>query len=108
MHVITRVEKGKFAKGVSANPKGRPPIDRELKELLAEHGPKAVQVLVTCMTNKKLRPELRLKAACEVLDRLYGKARQVTDVNVSDNVAGFISAELLAASRMGATEGTSD
>lgn len=69
-----------FVKGVSGNPKGRPPMDREIKEKLSKFGPKAMRVISELLDD--VDPEIRFKAAREILDRLYGKPRQQTALSV--------------------------
>lgn len=44
------------------------------KRLLATQTPQAVQVLVTLMLDEGQKPELRMKAAESILDRVCGKA----------------------------------
>ena len=44
------------------------------RELLLTSGVAAVGVIVALMQNEELKPELRLKAAESILDRLSGKA----------------------------------
>ncbi len=44
------------------------------RELLQASGAAAVGVIVALMQNEELKPELRLKAAESILDRLSGKA----------------------------------
>lgn len=44
------------------------------RELLLTSGAEAVRVIVALMQNEELKPELRLKAAESILDRLSGKA----------------------------------
>lgn len=44
------------------------------RELLLTSGAAAVRVIVALMQNEELKPELRLKAAESILDRLSGKA----------------------------------
>ncbi len=50
--------------------KGRSP---SAAELLMTSGAAAVQVIVSLMQDRDLKPELRLKAAESILDRLSGK-----------------------------------
>lgn len=62
---------GKFAKGKSGNPGGRPAITSEVRELARHSAPKAFERIVKLMDDKN--PRIALAAANTVLDRAYGK-----------------------------------
>jgi hypothetical protein len=66
-----------FAKGQSGNPNGRPPgtTTKKIAEELRAHLPKAIETLLQLMDSET--DSVRLKAATEVLDRVYGKPAQV-------------------------------
>jgi Family of unknown function (DUF5681) len=65
-----------FQKGQSGNPGGRPKVVAEVRELAREHTSKAVETLVSIMTNHKAAPAARVSAANALLDRGYGKPPQ--------------------------------
>ena len=65
-----------FQKGQSGNPGGRPKVVAEVRELAREHTSKAVETLVSIMTNTKAAPAARVSAANALLDRGYGKPPQ--------------------------------
>ena len=65
-----------FEKGQSDNPGGRPKVVAEVKELAREHTGKAIETLVSIMTNPKTAPAARVSAANALLDRGYGKPPQ--------------------------------
>jgi hypothetical protein len=67
----------KFEKGQSGNPAGRPPgtTTKKISEELRAHLPKAIETLLQLMDSET--DSVRLKAATEVLDRVYGKPAQV-------------------------------
>jgi hypothetical protein len=77
---IARTARGYFAPGVSGNPRGRPPLPREMKEVLECAAPRAIARLIELIESD----DERVAAACanSVLDRLYGKPTQVTDAKV--------------------------
>lgn len=77
---VTRTARGYFAPGVSGNPHGRPPLPREMKEVLESAAPRAIARLIELIESD----DERVAAACanSVLDRLYGKPTHVTDAKV--------------------------
>jgi thioredoxin reductase len=62
-----------FKKGQSGNPGGRPKVVAEVKELARKPTGKAIETLVSIMTNPKAAPAARVSAANALLDRGYGK-----------------------------------
>ena len=76
-----RDKTGRFIAGRSGNPTGRPKIPDDVKEATRAACPKAVAVLVELLDDKKSL--IRLEAAKTLLDRGYGKAVQMQDVNLA-------------------------
>lgn len=70
-------------KGVSLNPSGRKPVPQEVKDILAAATPAAARALVELIAPKN-DPKVRLRASEIILDRVYGKATQSVDVQVTD------------------------
>lgn len=68
-----------FRKGQTGNPKGRPKVPTEVKEILKAAAPGAAKLLVEMVADETQKPELRIKCAETVLDRVYGKAVQPID-----------------------------
>ena len=67
-----------FEKGKSGNPGGRPREVAEVRELAKNHGPAAIQRLVTLMSSDNERTAV---AACEaILNRGYGRPAQSVTV----------------------------
>jgi len=75
---------GKFVKGQSGNPKGRPAVVKEIRELAQQHGTKAVEVLASLMNDVAQDGRVRIAAARELLDRGYGKASQHIEVTPTE------------------------
>jgi hypothetical protein len=57
-----------FQKGQSGNPGGRPKVVAEVRELARQHTSKAVETLVSIMSNHKAAPAARVSAANALLD----------------------------------------
>ena len=72
-----------FEKGKSGNPGGRPREVAEVRELAKNHGPAAIQRLVTLMSSDNERTAV---AACEaILNRGYGRPAQSVTVAGEEN-----------------------
>ena len=69
---MSRLSNGHFAKGVSGNPGGRPPIPEDVKAMLKNLVPDAVRALHAAVNGDDAR--LSVVAAQTILDRVYGKA----------------------------------
>ena len=67
---------GKWAKGESGNPGGRPKVLAGLRELARQHAPAAINELVRLAT-KAESEVVRVAAIRELLDRGYGKAGEL-------------------------------
>ena len=81
-----RDKSGKFVKGNSANPGGRPKMDDETKEILKAAAPDAAKLMVKMMNDPKIQPKLRMQAAEVVMDRVYGKATQPIEGSVDNHI----------------------
>lgn len=71
-----RDKKGRFVKGRSGNPKGRPKTDEDLKLALLPFVPVCIDALRDILTSELARPQDKLKAIELVFDRVYGKPPQ--------------------------------
>jgi hypothetical protein len=66
-----------FTPGQSGNPRGRPKIDPDVRNLARRHAPDALAKLIALMSHP--RPEIALRACEAVLDRAYGKVALVSE-----------------------------
>ncbi|WP_426313499.1 DUF5681 domain-containing protein [Methylobacterium fujisawaense] len=89
-----------FKKGRSGNPKGRPPIIREVQELAREYTDEAIEQLVSIGRDEKINGSARVQAWNSVLDRGWGRPKQSVDVKVDHNASGLANAIAAAQERM--------
>lgn len=68
-----------FKPGISGNPSGRPKSDRVLQELAKAHTTDAINALVEIFHSKRAPASARVKAACALLDRAWGKPHQYVE-----------------------------
>lgn len=71
---------GKFAKGQSGNPGGRPKLPEEIKEIARASSGDAFKRVVELMDSAD-DERVQLAAAKEVLDRAFGKPAQAMEVS---------------------------
>lgn len=80
-----RDKHGRFIKGVSGNPNGRPKDDT-VKDRLFPLVPKSIERLQQILDNPDSLPRDVIKVAEIVLDRVYGKAYQSVDVGLDKEI----------------------
>jgi hypothetical protein len=84
-------KRGRFQKGQSGNPGGRPKDLNRIRELARSYADEAIETLVKLMRDKRASATGRAGAAVSILDRGYGKPTQV--VEAAMNVEYHISDE---------------
>lgn len=71
-----RDARGRFLKGKSGNPGGRPAVPDEVKTMLKAAAPGAVQLLIDTIADEGVKIDLRIACAERLLERVYGKPAQ--------------------------------
>ena len=69
-----RDAKGRFTKGNSGNPTGRPTMPTDVKQRLISLLPKAIDTIQSMIEDEHCKPEVRIKAAEMIVERNLGKA----------------------------------
>ena len=90
----------KFRKGQRGTPGGRPKVLGEVQELARQHAPTVIVELARLALRAKSETA-RIAAIRELLDRGYGRPRQVMEVSVpADNPLQLLLDEIDALSRV--------
>ena len=92
LNIVPTVKRG-WNPGQSGNPGGRA-RERTLQELCRAQTEEAVKTLIVCMRN----PKERLPAAIAILDRAWGKPKQVIEAEgsgMSDLALHLLAAQLV-------------
>lgn len=82
-----RTVSGKFKKGTSGNPSGRPKTDPEVKELLKGATYDAVNLMIQTMHDEEQEMKLRISIAESIVNRVLGKPTQQIDADISTATA---------------------
>jgi hypothetical protein len=90
-----RTPDGKFQKGLSGNPGGRPKTPPEVKAMFEAKGPEAFELLSKHLDHKD--PRIAQAAAIAILDRAYGKPLQQIEQNTTLKKASELTNDELAA-----------
>ena len=83
-----RTGNGRFQKGESGNPGGRPKLPAEMREMFQTKAPEAFEVL--CKHLHATDPRVSVSAATQILDRAYGRPVQSIDANINDDPVRYI------------------
>jgi hypothetical protein len=95
---------GRWQKGQSGNPTGRPKVVAVVQQYAREHTEEAIDTLVTIMRNTKAPAAARALASNSILDRGYGKPAQTIDASLNRRAPEEMTDEELLAIAAGAKD----
>jgi hypothetical protein len=72
-----------FQKEQSGNPRGRPKVVQEVRDLARLHTGEAIEVLASIMNDEGQDARARVAAASAILDRGHGKPQQCVNVQAA-------------------------
>lgn len=91
-----RDRKGRLLPGQqSINPKGRPPIIRDIREAAKRHTRQALNTLISVMNDGDAPPASRVTAAEAILNRGWGKPMQNLEAKIEVTDTASIQAQQL-------------
>jgi hypothetical protein len=80
---------GKFIKGISGNPSGKPKMSKDIRELAQAYSIEAIHVLIEIARDPDERGSVRVNASEVLLNRAWGMPTIAKDIN--DNVESTIT-----------------
>jgi hypothetical protein len=81
-----------FAPGQSGNPGGRPKALKGVEELARGHTAEAIRTLAEVMRSKRAPALARVTASNSLLDRGWGKPKQMQEIEVRTDMATVLEA----------------
>jgi hypothetical protein len=79
--MIRTMNRGRWKKGESGNPSGRPAVVAEIRDLARAATAAMFDVLVSIAKDRKASPSARVAAASVILDRAWGRPAQDMNLN---------------------------
>ena len=89
-----RDERGRFVKGASGNPSGRPAVPENVKQALCELVPESIAVKKQILHDALAPLDLKNRVADSVLDRVYGKPAAASADAAGEETLGRLKALL--------------
>lgn len=81
---------GRYLKGTSGNPRGRPKTDEEIKGALKALVPRSIEVLHEILMKEDATDKDKLKAVELIFDRVYGRPFQSVKLDEVDTTIRII------------------
>lgn len=81
----TKKREYNFKPGNVANPAGRPPVIKHVRDLCKEHTKEMIELLLACARDDSERWQVRQTAIQEVLNRGWGKVNHSVDITTNQN-----------------------
>lgn len=78
---------GRFQKGKSGNPGGRPKVPDNIKKALSELAPESIELKRQILLDENAPLDLKNKVADSILDRVYGKPGYAVEDASGDTLA---------------------
>lgn len=89
-----RDKTGRFRPGSCGNPKGRPRLPKDVREMFQAATPDAAKLLINTMNDPAADLKLRVDCAGRVLERVYGKPTQPIDGNLEGKILFTLAGEV--------------
>ena len=93
-------DNGRFVKGVSGNPGGKPKQENEIIRLCRDASPMAVQAIINILERDDASNQDKLRAAEFIVNRAYGKPRETVEATVKHSLEELVLASYRRAERL--------
>jgi Family of unknown function (DUF5681) len=80
---------GRFKRGQSGNPGGRPKIFSEVKQAAREHTEAAIETLASAMNNEKATAAVRMAAGVAILGWIARRSGKLTEIEFAAAISAM-------------------